>query len=129
MTTPPMVILDFGTNYNEDALKSEATNGNQQIALDASSGGSQQQQQQPDNQQESGGQTAANNNNAWPDSKSSLDSGSLERSAPVAGLVYRAPFFTSWFVSIWNILFMPVFTLISSCCFRNEDSTTKKLLV
>lgn len=44
-------------------------------------------------------------------------------------LVYRAPFFTSWFVSIWNILFMPVFTLISSCCFRNEDSSTKKLLV
>lgn len=42
---------------------------------------------------------------------------------------YRAPFFTSWFVSIWNILFMPVFTLISSCCFRNEDSSTKKLLV
>ena len=42
---------------------------------------------------------------------------------------YRAPFFTSWFVSVWNILFMPVFTLISSCCFRNEDSSTKKLLV
>lgn len=48
---------------------------------------------------------------------------------PMASLVYRAPFFTSWFVSIWNILFMPVFTLISSCCFRNEDNTTKKLLV
>lgn len=46
-----------------------------------------------------------------------------------AGLMYKAPFFTSWFVSIWNILFMPIFTLISSCCFRNEDSTTKKLLV
>lgn len=44
-------------------------------------------------------------------------------------LLYRAPFFTSWFVSTWNILFMPVFTLISSCCFRNEDNTTKKLLV
>ena len=56
---------------------------------------------------------------------------SLERSSrpTIAGLVYRAPFFTSWFVSTWNILFMPVFTLISSCCFRNEDSTTKKLLV
>lgn len=45
------------------------------------------------------------------------------------GLSYKAPFFTSWFVSIWNILFMPIFALISSCCFRNEDSTTKKLLV
>lgn len=42
---------------------------------------------------------------------------------------FKAPFFTSWFVSMWNILFMPVFTLISSCCFRGEDSTTKRLLV
>lgn len=49
--------------------------------------------------------------------------------ASAVGLPYRAPFFTSWFVSTWNILFMPVFTLISSCCFRNEDSNTKKLLV
>lgn len=47
----------------------------------------------------------------------------------VAGLVYRAPFFTSWFISTWNILYMPVFALISSCCFRNEDNTTKKLIV
>uniref|UniRef100_A0A6G1S3Y8 Solute carrier family 35 member F4 n=1 Tax=Aceria tosichella TaxID=561515 RepID=A0A6G1S3Y8_9ACAR len=63
-------------------------------------------------------------------------SSAIERSpAPVDGqvgeaqvLVYKAPFFTSWFVSIWNIAFMPVFTIISSCCFRNEESTTKKLL-
>lgn len=47
----------------------------------------------------------------------------------VGGLAYRAPFFTSWFISTWNILFMPLFALISSCCFRNEDNTTKKLLV
>jgi hypothetical protein len=65
-----------------------------------------------------------------------LDGGAIERSSAsldgqvAAGqvLVYRAPFFTSWFVSIWNIAFMPVFTIISSCCFRNEESTTKKLL-
>jgi len=64
----------------------------------------------------------------WP-SQPVLAAGQLQRGAPVAGLLYRAPFFTSWFVSTWNILFMPIFTLISSCCFRNEDSTTKKLLV
>lgn len=50
-------------------------------------------------------------------------------SAPSArAFLYRAPFFTSWFVSIWNIAFMPIFTIISSCCFRAEDSTTNKLL-
>lgn len=48
---------------------------------------------------------------------------------PPSAVVYRAPFFTSWYVSIWNVLFMPIFTLISSCCFRGEDSNTKKLLV
>lgn len=70
--------------------------------------------------------------NGWPSPnsvarvpESALTGGPNQR----AGLVYRAPFFTSWFVSTWNILFMPVFTLISSCCFRNEDSSTKKLLV
>lgn len=52
-----------------------------------------------------------------------------DQPSKVASLIYRAPFFTTWFISIWNILFMPVFALISSCCFRNEDNTTKKLLV
>lgn len=44
-------------------------------------------------------------------------------------LLFKAPFFTSWSMSVWNIFFAPVFTLISSCCFRSEDSATKKLLV
>ncbi|KAG9510336.1 Solute carrier family 35 member F4, partial [Fragariocoptes setiger] len=41
---------------------------------------------------------------------------------------YEAPFFTAWFCSVWNILFMPMFTLISTCCFRHEDTTTRKLV-
>ena len=44
-------------------------------------------------------------------------------------MLYKAPFFTTWFISIWNVLFMPIFAIISSCCFRNEDNSTKKLLV
>lgn len=68
-------------------------------------------------------------NNVWP-SSTNLNSAQLERNNhQLPQSIYRAPFFTSWFVSIWNILFMPVFTLISSCCFRGEDSNTKRLLV
>lgn len=63
------------------------------------------------------------------DSMLSEDKSGEDQPKRVAGLVYRAPFFTSWFISTWNILFMPVFALISSCCFMNEDNTTKKLLV
>lgn len=72
--------------------------------------------------------------NGWPSSGPSSSRipeavASNNPNQPHSELMFRAPFFTSWFVSIWNLLFMPVFGLISSCCFRGEDSSTKKLLV
>lgn len=78
------------------------------------------------------------NQNFVPQSRKAmpLENKSILSRAPLAAqsnlhstMFYRAPFFTSWFISCWNMLFMPVFTLISSCCFRGEDSTTKRLLV
>lgn len=133
-TTPPMVM---DTSY-EDSLKSEANNGNSapssssfeenQDNLDLGQA-SNSWPRQADDSQISPQLNMLNGQQIGPTSNQ-IDSDVMERGAPVqAGLVYRAPFFTSWFVSIWNILFMPVFTLISSCCFRNEDNTTKKLLV
>lgn len=137
-TATPPIVMD--TNY-EDSLKSEATNGNSATSFDGETGDNLDQGQPSSwSGQGDGDGSLAAASNIPPQSSildqqlgpnnQVLDSELLERGTPVqASLVYRAPFFTSWFVSIWNILFMPVFTLISSCCFRNEDNTTKKLLV
>lgn len=113
-TLGPAMVPDFSaTNYQEEPLKSEPILPNESSAdpsrLDSF-------------------------NSDWPsnpvgDNGLPPDAGALERATPLQAFAYKAPFFTSWFVSIWNILFMPVFALISSCCFRSEDTTTKKQLV
>lgn len=131
INAPPVVLIDLNNpnNNQEESLKSEPIAGGvpaDGITIINPSAA------QTETSPETGAisSSSASNNqdssssNQWPTRPS------LERSTPqVAGLVYKAPFFTSWFVSSWNILFMPIFTLISSCCFRSEDSSTKKLLV
>lgn len=44
---------------------------------------------------------------------------------------FDAPFFTAWYCSMWNVLFLPIFSIVKlfSCFGDNETANTKNIFV
>lgn len=44
---------------------------------------------------------------------------------------FDAPFFIAWYCSLWNTLFLPIFSLLKMfpCCFQREKSSPRNILV
>ncbi|CAG2167781.1 unnamed protein product, partial [Oppiella nova] len=44
-------------------------------------------------------------------------------------VVFDAPFLATWFCSLWNILFLPIYTISQLFCCNKEHESTKKMLI
>ncbi|CAG2118675.1 unnamed protein product, partial [Medioppia subpectinata] len=42
-------------------------------------------------------------------------------------VVFDAPFLATWYCSLWNILFLPIYTISHLCCCNKEHESTKKI--
>jgi hypothetical protein len=43
--------------------------------------------------------------------------------------VFDAPYFVTWFCSIWYILFLPIYAFGHLCCCNRENTSTRKMLM
>lgn len=43
-------------------------------------------------------------------------------------ILFDAPFFATWFCSIWNVLFFPIYSLSQLCCCTKENESNRKML-
>lgn len=44
-------------------------------------------------------------------------------------ITFNAPFFIAWYCSMFNILFLPLFTFFKMFCFNSDKVTTKKIFL
>lgn len=44
-------------------------------------------------------------------------------------ITFNAPFFIAWYCSMFNILFLPLYTFFKMFCFNTEKVTTKKIFL
>jgi len=50
------------------------------------------------------------------------------RDSTRTSVIFNAPFFCAWFCSLWNVLFLPIFSFLKivPCCFKREKTSSPR---